>query len=52
MTETFDNWTCYDDWIVANYKEYDVYKLDEVDGKVVAEYCTKEEFAKLFPKED
>ena len=52
MKETFPNWTAYDDWIVAHYKEFDVYQLDEIDGQVVAEYCTKEEYPKLFPKED
>jgi len=53
MTEVFANWTEYDDWIVAHYKDYDVYSLNEIeDGKVKAEFCDKGEMSKLFPKEE
>ena len=41
MTETFSDWTSYDAWLVKNYEQYSVYKLDEKDGKVVAEYRDK-----------
>ena len=41
MTETFSDWTSYDAWLVKNYEQYAVYKLDEKDGKVVAEYRDK-----------
>ncbi len=49
MKEYFDDWTSYDGWIVAHYKEFDVYSLNEIDGKIVAEYCNKDEYEKLFP---
>lgn len=38
MTETFSDWTSYDAWLVKNYEQYAVYKLDEIDGKIVAEF--------------
>ena len=34
----------YDDWLIQNYDKYAVIKLNEIDGKVVAEYCTKEDY--------
>ena len=41
MTQSFDNWTTYDDWLIQNYDKYAVTNLNEQDGKIVAEYMEK-----------
>lgn len=41
MTQTFDNWTAYDEWLVVNYVYYDVTSVNEVDGKVEVVYQDK-----------
>lgn len=41
MTEVFENWTAYDDWLIENYNSYDIYSVEESDGKVHIEYCEK-----------
>ena len=41
MTEVFENWTAYDDWLIENYNSYDIYSVEESDGKVCIEYCEK-----------
>ena len=46
MTETFNNWTEYDAWLIQNYEQYAMTNLNEIDGKVVVEYVTKEEWEK------
>ena len=46
MTETFNNWTEYDAWLIQNYEQYAMTNLNEIDGKVVVEYVTKEELDK------
>ena len=46
MTETFDNWTDYDAWLVQNYEQYAMTSLNEIDGKVVVEYLEKAEWEK------
>lgn len=47
MTMTFENWTAYDQWLIANYEQYAVYKVNEVNGKIEIEYCAKEDFEKI-----
>ncbi|MDY4902390.1 MAG: hypothetical protein SO116_05905 [Treponema sp.] len=47
MKMTFDSWTDYDDWLIQNYSNFEIYRLNETDGKIEAEYCTKEEFEKI-----
>ena len=47
---TFESWTEYDDWLMENYKPNAIFKVDEVDGKINIEYCTKEEFAEMKKK--
>ncbi len=39
--EEFNNWTAYDGWLVQNYAEYSIISVNEVDGKIVAEYLDK-----------
>ena len=46
MTESFNNWTEYDNWLIQNYDKYAIIKLDEIDGKVVAEFIDKAEWEK------
>ena len=46
MTMSFNSWTEYDDWLIANYQDFAVYKVNENNGKIEIEYCTKEEFEK------
>ncbi len=42
MKETFENWTADDDWLIKNYNDYAVYKLDEnEDHTITAEYREK-----------
>lgn len=41
---SFSNWTEYDDWLVKNYAENSIFKVDENDGKIEIEYCPKNEF--------
>ncbi|MCR5495763.1 MAG: hypothetical protein K6F15_09010 [Treponema sp.] len=43
MKQIFDDWTSYDTWLIANYAEYSIISLNEVDGKIVAEYIDKGE---------
>lgn len=41
MTTNFENWTEYDNWLIKNYSEFSIYKLEEKDGKIFIEYCDK-----------
>lgn len=41
---SFSNWTEYDDWLVKNYAENSIFKVDENGGKIEIEYCQKNEF--------
>ena len=41
---TFDNWTDYDNWLIANYAENSVFSVNEVNGKIEIEYCDKPVF--------
>ena len=42
MKETFADWTAYDDWLIKNYNDFAVYKLDEnEDHTITAEYRDK-----------
>ena len=42
--KTFDNWTDYDNWLIANYAENSVFSVNEVNGKIEIEYCDKPVF--------
>lgn len=44
MTETFDSWTAYDDWLIQNYDKYAITSLNEKDGKIVAEFMDKSDW--------
>ena len=44
---TFDSWTAYDDWLIENYNANAIFRVEEVDGKINIEYCTKEEFNQM-----
>lgn len=44
MTESFDTWTAYDNWLVKNYEQYAMTSLNEIDGKVVVEYMEKSQW--------
>lgn len=49
MTLTFENWTAYDEWLIKNYSEFQVYKITENEDKsIVIEYCTKDEYKERF----
>ncbi len=42
MTETFKNWTAYDEWLVLHYNDVTVEKLEEnPDKSVTATYQEK-----------
>ena len=49
---TFENWTEYDDWLVQNYGENSIYKVNEVNGKIEIEYCDKVDFQAEMKRED
>ena len=34
MTQTFDSWTDYDNWLIQNYDNNSIYKVEEVGGKI------------------
>lgn len=42
MTQNFENWTAYDDWLIKNYNDYEIYNLNENDDHTItAEYREK-----------
>lgn len=44
LTQTFNNWTEYDVWLIQNYNDYDIVNLNENENKTVTvEYEKKEE---------
>ena len=51
MTETFENWTDYDTWLVQNYDNNSIYEVNETDGKIVITYCKKEDFPSIRDKD-
>ena len=46
MTETFNTWTEYDDWLKQHYEEYAITKVEEIDKKIVVEFMTKADWEK------
>ena len=46
MTESFDTWTAYDNWLIQNYEKYAMTSLNEINGKVVVEYMPKADWEK------
>lgn len=49
---SFANWTEYDDWLVKNYSENSIFKVNEIDGKIEIEYCDKNEFQAEIKREE
>ena len=47
MTQSFESWTAYDDWLIENYQNYNIYSVNEIDGKIEIEYCNKGEIGKI-----
>ena len=51
MVETFDlefeDWTAYDEWLVANYENNSIFEVNEKDGKIKIRYCKKSDFPEL-----
>ncbi len=52
MTQTFANWTEYDNWLVKNYEQYALTSVNEENGAVVAEFMEKTEWEALQRKEE
>ena len=44
MEQTFETWTDYDNWLVQNYDQFAIYKVEEQGGKIQIQYCPKEDF--------
>ena len=44
MTQTFESWTEYDNWLIQNYEPYAFTSVNEVEGKIVVEYIEKAEW--------
>lgn len=51
MEQTFENWTDYDNWLVQNYDQFAVYKIDETDSKIHIFYCPKADFPAIRDKD-
>ena len=51
MTQSFDSWTDYDNWLVQNYDNYAIYKVEESNGKIQIEYCNKADFQAIKDKD-
>lgn len=49
---SFPNWTEYDDWLIKNYSENAIFKVDEIEGHIEIEYCAKSEFQAEMRRED
>lgn len=49
---SFANWTEYDDWLVKNYSENSIFKVNEINGKIEVEYCAKTEFQAEIKREE
>lgn len=49
---SFPDWTEYDDWLVKNYSENAIFKVDEIEGHIEIEYCAKSEFQAEMRRED
>lgn len=47
MTQEFENWTEYDNWLIQNYEQYAFTSLNEINGKIVVEYMSKEEWENI-----
>ena len=46
MTESFNTWTEYDNWLTKHYEEYAITSVNEIDGKIIAEFMSKEDWEK------
>ena len=44
MEQTFESWTEYDNWLVQNYDQFSIYKIDESNGQINIKYCAKSDF--------
>ena len=51
MTQTFDSWTDYDNWLIQNYDNNSIYKVEEAGGKIQIEYCAKSDFPAIRDKD-
>ena len=51
MTQSFDSWTDYNDWLIANYVNYNIYKVNEINGKIEIEYCNKGDLDKIIAQQ-
>ena len=51
MTQSFDSWTDYDNWLVQNYDTFSIYKVEESAGKINIEYCEKADFPAIKDKD-
>jgi hypothetical protein len=51
MNQNFDSWTDYDNWLIENYDQFSIYKVEEKDGKVNIEYCAKADFPSIRDKD-
>ncbi len=52
MTQTFSNWTEYDNWLVKNYEQYAITSVNEENSTVTAEFIEKAEWEALVRKEE
>lgn len=48
----FNSWTDYDNWLIENYQNHAIFSVNEVDGKIKAEMCAKEDWQKFKEEQD
>ena len=51
MEQTFESWTDYDNWLVQNYDQFAVYKVEEQGSKIQIQYCPKADFPAIRDKD-
>ncbi|MCR4899416.1 MAG: hypothetical protein K5907_01190 [Treponema sp.] len=51
MVMDFESWTDYDNWLVQNYENFSIYKVEEASGKIHIEYCNKADFPSIRDKD-
>ena len=41
LTQSFDDWTSYDEWLIQNYNDYGITSVEEENGKINIKYMEK-----------
>lgn len=52
MQQIFESWTEYDNWLVENYINFNIYNVNEIDGKIHIEYCEKGKLSEILKQKE